>query len=674
MKSTLRQLSRRVFIQSSGAAVIGAVWPQGGPLPAPKSIETAVLNIAYVESGNPAGFPIIMLHGFPDDVHAWDDVTPPLVKAGYRVLVPYLRGFGPTRFRDSKRPRMAEQAAIGQDVADFADALKLQRFALAGFDWGGRAACITAALHEDRVRGAVLIGGYSIQNTITAAPPAAPAAERGIWYQYYFNTERGRAGLQMNRRALCRYLWETWSPTWHFTDETFDRTASAFDNPDFVDVVIHSYRHRIGNAPGEPRFQEMERRLADRPKVNVPVITLYGADDGIARPAADNPNEKNQFPKLLARRVVAGAGAFPSSRKTGSSSGGRSGDFALKRLCCFPIVLVFLTGTVFAQPLPNVRGAVDRALPLLQRSAATFVEKRACVSCHHNILPIFTFNLAQSRGFEIDAKVLQAVEDKTFRQLLAANALDDAIQATTLNDPTPNDSTLLMAAHDAGLPPSLTTAVYALRLARWQRDGHWVSSDFRPPHSSSRFTATATAVRAIQFYLPAELRVERDTVLRDARRWLFETRPSSTEDAAYRIMGLVWAEASADQIASARRDLLAMQKANGGWSQIASYEPDAYSTGEALFALYESGFSAADSSSAKGLNFLISTQAKDGSWRVKTRMLSPAEVSPKYFSTGFPYVKDEFLSYAASCWAVMALLRAIPESGTKTAVRGAQAR
>src|SRR5205823_6406305 len=173
-----------------------------------------------------------------------------------------------------------------------------------------RAAAIAAALHEARVRAAVLIGGYSIQNVFTLPPPAAPAAERGIWYQYYFNTERGRAGLQEKRRAICRFLWETWSPTWHFTDETYNRTAPSFDNPDFVDVVIHSYRHRINNAPGEPRFLAVEQQLAQRPKINVPVITLYGADDGIARPAAENPNERVQFPALRARRVITGAGHF----------------------------------------------------------------------------------------------------------------------------------------------------------------------------------------------------------------------------------------------------------------------------------------------------------------------------------------------------------------------------
>jgi pimeloyl-ACP methyl ester carboxylesterase len=308
MKST-----RRRFLQFAAVAAGRRFVPPGlqrGIAAAAKTVETPVLSIGYEESGNPAGLPIILLHGFPDDIHAYDDVAPPLAAAGHRVLVPYLRGYGPTRFRDASMPRMAEQAAIGQDVMDFADALRLQRFAVCGFDWGGRAACIAAALHPDRVRAAVLIGGYTIQNTVAASPPSSPAAERAIWYQYYFNTERGRAGLEMNRRALCRYLWETWSPTWHFTDETYNRTAASFDNPDFVSVVIHSYRHRINNAPGEPRFESVERQLAQRPKVNVPVITLYGAEDGIARPAAENPNERVQFPMLLARRVIEGAGHF----------------------------------------------------------------------------------------------------------------------------------------------------------------------------------------------------------------------------------------------------------------------------------------------------------------------------------------------------------------------------
>ena len=283
--------------------------------PVNAQIDTPVLSIGYEETGDRQGFPIVLLHGFPDDVRAWDDVAQPLVKAGHRVLVPYLRGYGPTRFREAGAPRMAQQAAIGQDLIDFADALGLRRFAVAGYDWGGRAACIAAALHPDRVRAAVLIGGYTIQDTISPPQPAAPDAERAFWYQWYFNTERGRAGLAANRRSLCRLLWETWSPTWRFTDDTYNRTAVSFDNPDFVDIVIHSYRHRNVNAPGEPRFSAMEKQLAERPKIDVPSIVLHGADDGIRRPAPDSPAERASFTSLMARRIVPGAGHFVPREK-----------------------------------------------------------------------------------------------------------------------------------------------------------------------------------------------------------------------------------------------------------------------------------------------------------------------------------------------------------------------
>jgi pimeloyl-ACP methyl ester carboxylesterase len=313
-------MTRRTFLESSALAIAGgfavstAARAQTGATPVERRIDTPVLSIAFEESGSPAGFPIVLLHGFPDDVRAWDEVALPLARAGHRVLVPYLRGYGPTRFREAAAPRMAEQAAIGQDLVDFADALGIARFAVAGYDWGGRAACIAAALHADRIRAAVLVGGYSIQDTISAPRPAAPQAEQALWYQWYFNTERGRAGLAANRRTLCRLLWQTWSPTWHFGDETFNRTAASFDNPDFVDVVIHSYRHRNLNAPGEPRVAAVERQLAARPKIEVPSIVLYGADDGIARPAADsaaNPSaDRASFTRLVARRIVSGAGHF----------------------------------------------------------------------------------------------------------------------------------------------------------------------------------------------------------------------------------------------------------------------------------------------------------------------------------------------------------------------------
>jgi len=303
-------VTSRLAVQRNGVAQVRT-------LPSARTIQTPVLNMAVEESGDVRGFPIILLHGFPDDVRAWDEVTPPLASEGYRVIVPYLRGYGPTRFRESSAPRMAEQAAIGQDVIDLADALGLSRFAVAGYDWGGRAACIAAALHPARVRAAVLIGGYSIQDTFGPPQPAAPERERALWYQWYFNTDRGRAGLERNRRGICRLLWETWSPTWHFADEAFERTAVSFDNPDFVDVVIHSYRHRNLNAPGEPRFAAIERQLAERPKVTVPSIALYGADDGVGPPPADTTTERASLTALVARQVVSGAGHFVPREKPG---------------------------------------------------------------------------------------------------------------------------------------------------------------------------------------------------------------------------------------------------------------------------------------------------------------------------------------------------------------------
>jgi pimeloyl-ACP methyl ester carboxylesterase len=302
-------VNRRGFLKSSGMAVVAGLGQRGGT-PMERTVQTPALNIGFEESGSPTGFPIIMLHGFPDDVRAWDGVAAPLAAAGHRVLVPYLRGYGPTRFRDAAAPRMAEQAAIGQDLIDFADALGLDRFAVAGYDWGGRAAGIAAALHPDRLRAAVLIGGYSIQDVFSPPRPAAPATEAAFWYQWYFNTERGRAGLAANRRPLCKLLWQMWSPTWRFSDATYDKTAASFDNPDFVDCVIHSYRHRNLNAAGEPRFEAVERQLAARPKITVPAIVLYGADDGIGRPAADSPGEQALFTKRVARRIVSGAGHF----------------------------------------------------------------------------------------------------------------------------------------------------------------------------------------------------------------------------------------------------------------------------------------------------------------------------------------------------------------------------
>ncbi len=322
--------SRRDFLRSTGlvgtAAMGGSSRVRYSWAHAPldqdvQMVRTTVLDIGYEQHGNRDGFPIILLHGFPYDVRAWDGVAPPLADAGYRVLVPFLRGYGPTRFLDSAAPRMAEQAAIGQDVVDFANGLGLQEFALAGFDWGNRAACITSILHPDRVRAQVAIGGSSVQNTVTPSAPGSAAGEARLWYQWYFNTERGVRGLEANRYDICRFLWETWSPGWQFSDETYRRSAASFDNPDFVDVVIHSYPHRHRNAPGEERFMAVERELAERPPIGIPAIVLRGAENGFGRPSADPSGDQARFTSLVARRIVDRAGHdLPAQRPDAVSS------------------------------------------------------------------------------------------------------------------------------------------------------------------------------------------------------------------------------------------------------------------------------------------------------------------------------------------------------------------
>jgi pimeloyl-ACP methyl ester carboxylesterase len=302
-------MSRRTFLTTAIGALASSrtARAQG---PAPRTIDTTDLTIAYEDSGNSDGFPVILLHGFPDDVRAYDEVVPPLVKGGCRTIVPYLRGFGPTRFRNSAL-RSGEQAALAQDLMDLADGLKLERFSVAGYDWGNRTACIAAALHPERVRSAVLVGGYSIYDAFAPPQPGPPERERAIWHFFYLNTERGRAALSNNRRALCRFFWQTWSPTWKFSAETYERSAASFDNPDFVDVSCHFYRHRLGAAAGDPRFDALERQLAQRPRVQVPTILLYGTEDGTAGPpSTDDTADRSNFARLADRRIVQGAGHF----------------------------------------------------------------------------------------------------------------------------------------------------------------------------------------------------------------------------------------------------------------------------------------------------------------------------------------------------------------------------
>ena len=246
-----------------------------------RKISAGVLNVAYHEYGLREGWPAIMSHGFPYDAHAYSHVAPILAEAGARVIVPYLRGYGATRFLSPDTPRSGEQAALGSDLLALMDALKIERAVLAGYDWGGRAACIVSALWPERVTALVTGNSYNIQNIARSLEPASPSAEASLWYQYYFHSERGRRGLAKNREGIARLLWEMWSPKWEFDDATFEQTAKAFDNPDFVDVVIHSYRHRFGLVPGDPAVAPIETRLTAQPPISVPTIAIDGETDGV---------------------------------------------------------------------------------------------------------------------------------------------------------------------------------------------------------------------------------------------------------------------------------------------------------------------------------------------------------------------------------------------------------
>jgi pimeloyl-ACP methyl ester carboxylesterase len=270
-------------------------------------IDAGVLDIAYYEEG-PADGPVVMLlHGFPYDIHSYVDVAPMLADQGCRTIVPYLRGYGPTVFRDQATPRSGEQAAVGADLIALMDALGVKRAVFAGYDWGGRAACVAAALWPDRCMGLVSVNGYLIQDIANAMVPSKPEREFPLWYQYYFQVERGRAGLAANRREIARILWQQWSPNWHFDDPTFERTAAAHDNPDYVDVVIHSYRHRFGLADGDPQYAGLQRRLTALPAITVPAVTLDGAADGVI-PATDGAASAAKFTARRAHHVVPRAG------------------------------------------------------------------------------------------------------------------------------------------------------------------------------------------------------------------------------------------------------------------------------------------------------------------------------------------------------------------------------
>jgi pimeloyl-ACP methyl ester carboxylesterase len=286
--ATLTQQLRNVFgatalaFAASGAA--HAADPAPAALPSIKQIDAGVLNVGYVDAGPVNGPAVILLHGWPYDIHSYDDVVPRLTKAGYRVIVPYLRGYGTTRFLDPNAVRNGEPAALAQDVVDLMDALKIDKAILAGYDWGARSADIVAALWPERVKGLVSVSGYLIGSQESGKQPLPPSAELQWWYQFYFATDRGAAGYARNRHDFAKLIWKTASPQWHFDDRTFDRSAAALENPDHAAITVFNYRWRLGLVKGEAQYDPLEARLAKFPAITVPTITLEGDANGAPHP------------------------------------------------------------------------------------------------------------------------------------------------------------------------------------------------------------------------------------------------------------------------------------------------------------------------------------------------------------------------------------------------------
>ncbi|RKP46239.1 alpha/beta fold hydrolase [Pararobbsia silviterrae] len=272
-----------------------------------KQIDAGLLNVGYAEAGPANGPVVILLHGWPYDIHSYVDVMPALAAAGFRVIVPHTRGHGTTRFLSDSTPRNGQQSAVALDTIALMDALKIDTAILAGYDWGSRTACSIAALWPERCRAIVSANGYIINSLEANKKPLPPKAELGWWYQYYFATERGRAGLEANRHDFAKLIWQDNSPAWHFDDATFDRSAASFDNPDYVAVVIHNYRWRLSLAEGEPRYDTFEQRLQRAPTIDVPAITLDGDANGVA-PASDGSSYRKKFTGEYVHRIVAGAG------------------------------------------------------------------------------------------------------------------------------------------------------------------------------------------------------------------------------------------------------------------------------------------------------------------------------------------------------------------------------
>ncbi len=268
-----------------------------------KQVDAGLLSVGYAEAGHPDGPAVMLLHGWPYDIHSFAEVTPALAAAGYRVLVPFVRGYGTTRFLSDDTPRNGQQAAVAADVIALMDALGIGQAILAGFDWGARSADIVAALWPDRCRALVSVSGYLIGSQAANAAPLLPQAELAWWYQYYFATDRGRAGYEKYRREFGKLIWQLASPKWAFDDATYARSAAAFDNPDHVAIVIHNYRWRLGTA-GEPHYDDLERRLAELPAIAVPTITLEGDANGA--PHLDASAYAGKFTGKYEHRVVSG--------------------------------------------------------------------------------------------------------------------------------------------------------------------------------------------------------------------------------------------------------------------------------------------------------------------------------------------------------------------------------
>lgn len=290
----MQRIDRRRFLGRSAMTIAASqlgigfaakAQPGTAGFPALKQINAGPLNVSYVDVGPPDGPPVLLLHGWPYDIHAFVEVAPILVAQGYRVIIPHLRGYGPTRFLSAHTLRNGQPAALAVDATDLMDALKIDRAILAGFDWGARTADIVAALWPERVRGLVAVSGYLIGNQAAGKMPLSPEAEHEWWYQFYFATERGRLGYERNRKQFSKLIWRLASPKWEFDDATFERSAAAFDNPDHVAIVIHNYRWRLGLAEGEARYDALEKRLAAGPTIGVPTITMESDANGAPHPS-----------------------------------------------------------------------------------------------------------------------------------------------------------------------------------------------------------------------------------------------------------------------------------------------------------------------------------------------------------------------------------------------------